>query len=217
MLFTEIGVDSESLWITYQPETPNKKTMDIIDIVIQIQNFFTIFDRNKFRLVSKIWKDAYYLTMTTDKSKFTHIFNWWKRNSAKSFYYQFDQSLKENVVLGYSDSLLGEILYNNVTHSLHFVSRIFNKSIFLIKWEIFNLDDVECFIVDIGESDKHVLYIGQTSKDEILNYIMISIDIRKFHKMSNINMKEYPNRAKKFMFFRSKGIENFIKTKTFFT
>jgi hypothetical protein len=188
--------------------------MDIIDIVIQIQRYFPIFERYSLRSLSKIWKDAYYLTLSTDSSQFIKIFNWWKNNGAKSFHHRFDLSLKENVILGYSDSLLGEILYNSIDRSLHFISRVFKKCIFLIHWQIFDYNDIECFVVDIYD-DKHVLYLGQTSKDEILNYIMISIDIRKFHKISNIRMKERSNFTKKFMFFRPNKIEYFIKTKTF--
>lgn len=190
--------------------------MDIIDIVIQIQQYLPIFDRYLLRLVSKVWKDAYYLLIANDDSQMAKIFQWWKRNGAKNFSYQFDLSLKENVVLGYYDSLMGEIIYNCVSQSLHFISRVFKKAIFLLKWPIHHLSDVETLIVDVGDNDKHVLYIGQTSPEEVLSYVMISIEIRKYHKFSNIDMKSFPNRAKNFMMFRSKEIEYFLQSKTFY-
>lgn len=190
--------------------------MDVIDIVIQIQKYFPIFDKYSLRLISKVWKDAYYLSIKNDKSDIVHIFNWWKKNGAKDFFHRFDLNFEENVVLGYSDSLFGEIIYNRCNHYLHFISRVFKKYIFLLKWPIYNFENIECFIVNVGDQDKHVLYIGQTSKDKLPSYTMISLDIRKFHHFSNIKMKDFNKRAKKFMFFRSKGIEYFIKSKTFY-
>lgn len=163
--------------------------LDILDLIIQIQSFVPIFKRKHFQFVSRLWYDAYFLSMKIDNSDFTRASNWWKSKKTDKFGVLFDPQCTEYITLAYSDKIFGEVCYHKQQSYLLLVSRAFKLSILLMRWEIFPKKIVDCLFFD---SDNQLnMYLGQSCRIGgfldcfVTDAILINLDTYKITKYNN--------------------------------